>query len=179
MKKIRKTADHKEINLNWTPPENFHVTLVFLGDTDRNAIPEICRKIQTAVVAHNAFKIKIRDIGGFPVLNQARVLYLGVQRNQAILDLQGELETMLKPPEKREIDFVPHLTIARLRNPKSCRDLVSPFAHIDLGKQEVNEITLYSSELRGGLVFYDKIQSFTLQDAAAETAQQEFSPVST
>jgi 2'-5' RNA ligase len=165
MKKIRKTADHKEISLNWTPPENFHVTLVFLGDTDVEQIPEITEKIERAVQAHSAFKIKIRGIDGFPVLNQARVLYLGVQRNQAILDLQGELEHMLKEPDKREPNFVPHLTIARLRNPKSCRDLVSPFTHIDLGKQDVAEITLYSSELRGGVVYYDKIKSFGLAKA--------------
>ena len=162
MKKIRKTADHKEINLHWTPPQNFHVTLVFLGDTDESQIPEICRRIQTAVAAHPSFKVKIRGIDGFPVLNQARVLYLGVQCNQAILDLQGELENILKAPDKREPNFVPHLTVARLRNPKSCRDLVSPFTHIDLGKQDVSEISLYSSVLRQSQVIYEKIESFSL-----------------
>ena len=162
MKKIRKTADHKEIDLFWTLPENLHVTLVFLGATAEEKIPEITQKVADVVTRHAAFKLKIRGIDGFPQITQARVLFLGVQRSQAILDLQAELESSLKPPDLREAGYQPHLTIARLRNPKSCRDLVSPFTHIDLGKQDVSEIILFSSELRSGLVYYEKVQRFQL-----------------
>lgn len=164
VKKIKKTADHKETSLNWTLPENLHVTLVFLGDTPVSEIPELQSSIRKVAAKHSKFKLKIRGLDGFPTLTQARVLFLGVQRSQAILDLQAELETSLKPPEKQESDFIPHLTFARLRSPKSCRDLVSPFHHIDLGKQEVKTIFLYSSVLRGGLIYYEKLDSFPLGD---------------
>ncbi len=157
IRKIKKTADHKETNLNWTPKGNFHVTLLFLGDTDEENIPSLIANMQPIAEKHAAFKLKIRSIGGFPSLQQARVIYLGVQRSQNILDLQSALENALQVPEKFEPEFTPHLTLARLRSLKSCKDLVSPFEHIDLGKQNVGEIVLFSSNLHNGLVTYEKL----------------------
>lgn len=157
VKKIKKSADQKEIDIKWTPSRNFHVTLVFLGDTILDAIPTIEEKMQAVAKNHAPFKLKIRDISGFPTIAQARVIYLGVQRSQAILNLQSELENELINPDSVEHDYSPHLTIARLRNPKSCRDLLSPFEHIDLGKQDVSSIGLYTSTLSNGFPIYDRI----------------------
>ncbi len=165
IRKIKKTADHKETNLNWTPKDNFHVTLLFLGDTDDEKIPSLIANMQPIAEKHASFKLKIRGIGGFPSLQQARVIYLGVQRSQHILDLQAALEDALQAPEKFEPEFTPHLTLARLRSLKSCRDLVSPFEHIDLGKQNVSEIVLFSSNLHNGLVSYEKLAIVPLATA--------------
>jgi RNA 2',3'-cyclic 3'-phosphodiesterase len=166
-KKIRKTADQKEIYLRWTPPDNYHVTLVFLGDTPINDIPRIQETIEQVAKQHSRFQLKIRDISGFPTVQQARVLYLGVQRSQAILDLQTDLESALLPQDRAEHDYSPHLTIARLRNPKSCRDLLSPFAHIDLGKQEVGSVGLFQSKLANGFPIYDKLFQVDLNQSSA------------
>jgi 2'-5' RNA ligase len=160
VKKIRKTADHKETSLRWIPPENYHVTLVFLGNTPEEEIPEIERKMREVADRHTPFSLKIREFGAFPTLNQARVIYLGVQRSQAILNLQGDLETAFEKTEDRE--YSPHLTVARLRNPKSCRDLLSPFQKVDLGKQEVREIILFNSVMAGSFPVYKRIHTVDL-----------------
>ena len=166
IKKIKKTADKKETELNWTPPDNYHVTLVFLGQTEDSAIETIESKMQTVAARHAPFKLKLRGLDGFPSLMQSRVLYLGVQRSQHILNLQSDLEQVLQHSDLHEADFIPHLTIARLRNPKSCRDLVSPFVHIDLGKQDVCEIVLFSSQVNGNVVSYEKITQVALSGEA-------------
>lgn len=142
IRKIKKTDDHKETNLNWTPKDNFHVTLLFLGDTDDEKIPSLIANMQPIAEKHASFKLKIRGIGGFPSL-----------------------------PEKFEPEFTPHLTLARPRSLKSCRDLVSPFEHIDLGKQNVNEIVLFSSNLHNGLVSYEKLALVPLATALDLQAQ--------
>ncbi|MBC7743388.1 MAG: RNA 2',3'-cyclic phosphodiesterase [Bdellovibrionaceae bacterium] len=162
IKKIKKTADKKETDLSWTPPDNYHVTLVFLGQTEESEIASITEKMQAVAEKHAPFKLKLRGLDGFPSLMQARVLYLDVQRSQNILNLQGDLEQALQAVDRHEAGYVPHLTIARLRNPKSCRDLVSPFVHIDLGKQEVCEIVLFSSQMNGNFVSYEKIKQIQL-----------------
>jgi RNA 2',3'-cyclic 3'-phosphodiesterase len=166
-KKIRKTADQKEIFLKWTPPDNYHVTLVFLGNTPVNDIPRIQETIQQVAENHSSFQLKIRDISGFPTVQQARVLYLGVQRSQALLDLQTNLESTLLPLDKADHEYSPHLTIARLRNPKSCRDLLSPFAHIDLGKQEVDSVALFQTKLSNGFPTYEKLFRVELNQSSA------------
>lgn len=162
VKKIKKSADRKDVSLKWTPAANYHTTLVFLGDTNEEQIPTIEEKIKLVASRHKNFKLKIREISGFPTISQARVIYLSVQRSQAILDLQSDLEKEILPPEKVEPDYVPHLTIARLRNPKTIRDLISPFQHIDLGKQDVTSIRLFSSVLANGYPIYELISKFDL-----------------
>ncbi len=161
-KKIRKTADHKDISLKWTPPTNYHVTLVFLGNTPEEQIPQIEAKMKEVAQKHAPFSLKIRDIGAFPTLNQARVIYIGVQRSQAILDLQTDLEQALLPNAEPDHEYRPHLTLARLRNPKSCRDLLSPFEHVDLGKQSVMSICLFNSVLSHGYPIYERISEVEL-----------------
>lgn len=160
--KIQKNADKKETSLRWTPPENYHVTLVFLGETVAEEIPLIEEKMQGVAARHAPFHLKIRNISAFPMVTQARVLYVGVQRSQNILDLQSDLEGELLAPEKVEADYTPHLTLARLRNPKSCRDLLSPFEHVDLGKQQVSSIVLFNSVLTNGSPVYEPLARFEL-----------------
>jgi 2'-5' RNA ligase len=162
VKKIKKTADHKETSLRWIPTTNYHVTLVFLGNTHNEDIPQIETTMAEVASRHSPFNIKIRDISAFPTLTQARVIYLGVQRSQNLLDLQSDLESALLPPEKSERDYSPHLTLARLRNPKSCRDLLSPFSHVDLGKQRVSSILLFNSVLANGYPVYERLSQFEL-----------------
>lgn len=162
VKKIKKTADRKEVGLKWTLPENYHVTLVFLGSTNEDAIPEIQAKMKAVASRHSPFSLKVRGLSGFPAVHQARVLYLGVQRSQAILDLQSDLEIQFKDPTSFEPDYTPHLTIARLRNPKNCHDLLSPFEKVDLGKQQVTEIVLFNSVLAGNFPVYEKLAQVPL-----------------
>ncbi|MGZ5280500.1 MAG: RNA 2',3'-cyclic phosphodiesterase [Pseudobdellovibrionaceae bacterium] len=173
IKKIRKNADRKEVSLKWTPETNYHVTLVFLGNTAEEEIPQLEEKIKWVAQRHGHFTLKIRNISGFPTLNQARVIYFGVQRSQAILDLQSDLENEILPPEKVEHEYSPHLTLARLRNPKSCRDLLSPFEHVDLGKQEVTSLILFNSILSHGYPVYERIAEFELNPNAIQNPNLE------
>ena len=162
VKKIKKTADQKEISLKWTPAMNYHITLVFLGNTPLENIPLIEEKMQLVAERHHPFSLKIRHISGFPTLNQSRVIYFDVQRSQSILDLQSDLERELLPADKVEADYTPHLTLARLRNPKSCRDLLSPFEHVDLGKQDVSSIHLFNSVISHDTPVYERLSQVEL-----------------
>lgn len=168
MKKLRKTADRKDLTVKWTPKDNLHVTLVFLGDTEPEALLGIEAALARVAERRAGFAVKIRNVGAFPTIEQARVLWLGVQRSQALLDLQSDLEKELGFPPSE--DYVPHLTIARLRNPKGCRDLLSPFAHADFGRQEVREIVLYESLQIGAFPVYRPVVKYELRGAAVEAS---------
>jgi len=166
MKKLRKTADKKELDPKWTPKENLHVTLVFLGNTETEARPRIEEALARVAERRAAFALKIRNVGAFPSIEQARVLWLGVQKSQALLDLQSDLEAELGLAMSE--DYMPHMTIARLRNPKGCRDLLSPFAHADFGRQEVREVILYQSIQAGAFPVYKPLHRFELRGQACE-----------
>jgi 2'-5' RNA ligase len=157
MRKLRKTADQKEMSVKWTPPDHFHVTLVFLGNTPEGEIPRLTDALARVASRHRPFELKIRSVGAFPAVEHARALWLGVQRSQALLDLQSDLENELGKSSEETHEFTPHLTFGRLRSPKSCRDLLSPFQHADFGRQQVSEIVLYESLQAGNFPVYKPV----------------------
>ena len=169
LKKLRKTADRKEIDVRWTSTSSAHVTLAFIGDTPVSRIADVEAKLQSVSARHAAFPLKIRKVGGFPSIEHARVLWLGVQKSQRLLRLQADLADELQPPTNSEHDdYAPHLSFGRLRNPRSCRDLLSPFHHADFGRQPVREILLFESVQSGTVTVHRVLSRASLQGDAAE-----------
>ncbi|WP_413295075.1 RNA 2',3'-cyclic phosphodiesterase [Bdellovibrio sp. HCB185ZH] len=160
-KKLKINADQKELVIKWVPPENFHITVSFLGETPEDSIPALSQALQDACEQTKPFDLKIDDISAFSSEHDARTLWLGVQNKKALGEFKDRLDEILKERnlltfiDKR--DFTPHLTIARLRNPKSVKDMISPFKRKSFGKIHVREIVLYESKLAGAFPVYKPI----------------------
>lgn len=155
LKKLKKSFDQKEINIKWSPLQNMHITLNFLGETPVENIQVISEKLQNIAQKISTFNLKIHDLGAFDHFQQARTVFVNVQRSQALLDLQSEVEQSLGLIEQRE--YYPHLTLGRLRNPNSIESAVSPFKKIDLGKGEITSIFLMQSQLQGHFPVYSDL----------------------
>lgn len=161
MKKLKRLGDEKELQIKWSPAENYHVTLVFLGGTPVSVLPALQEKIAAVVAKHSSFSLKLDGISAFPELEKGRVVYLDVQRSQKILDLQGDLEAALGRPDER--GFSPHLTLGRLRNTANCRDFLSPVRNANLGKKMVTSVSLFESIQTGPFSIYKVLQKFDLK----------------
>ena len=174
LKKLKINADKKEMNMKWVPPTNFHITISFIGDTDVNEIPKIQAALEDTCKVFNPFDLKIEDMGAFSSEHDARVIWLGVQNKRYLNELKHELDRNLAERgvtmamELRE--FVPHLTIGRLRNPKSVKDMISPFKRKSFGKLHVNEVVLYESHLHGNFPVYTPIFRCALTEQEEELA---------
>ncbi|XGC80165.1 RNA 2',3'-cyclic phosphodiesterase [Bdellovibrio bacteriovorus] len=157
-KKIKINADRREIDVKWVPIDNFHVTVTFFGDTPEQNIPRIEEVLNQVCANFAPFDLKIDDVGAFSNEHDARVLWLGVQKKRRFQELKEELENTFFDAEllkqKEERDFSPHLTFGRLRNPRSVKDMISPFKRKSFGKIHVNEIVLYESKLQGHYPVY-------------------------
>lgn len=167
IKKLRITADQRHIDIRWTPTENFHVTLVFLGGTQEDKIPEVEGVMQEVASQHPPFSLKISDVGAFPDEFRSRVLWFGVQNSKALRALQGELSQKFQdkkyPMESRE--YSPHLTIGRLRNPHKTKDLTSPFVRKKIAKILIQNIVLYESVGSAPFPVYKALKTFSLTGA--------------
>jgi 2'-5' RNA ligase len=151
MKKLKINFSQREIDVQWVPSDNWHITLHFLGETAAGKISEIEQHLAEICRQSPVFKLKISNFGAFPDPHEARVVWAGVQRSQALLDLQSAVEASLAPmgfaPEDR--DYWPHLTVGRLKNHKNVVDALSPVVRKSLGSLEVKEVRLYESQLVG------------------------------
>jgi len=144
----------------WAKQNNIHLTSVFLGDTDYNQIPEIISLLNR--LQDDAFEVSFSEIGGFPSQNKAHTLYLGFKENLALYYLQEKIKKRLEKLDIRidDKEFVPHLTIARLKRPKDLEKL--KLSVVNLGKFSVKEFILYESELNSDGQKHTPIKKFYL-----------------
>lgn len=153
----------KEIEHRWVPVENYHCTLNFLGETNPELVPELKTLLETVAGRHRPFDLKIHETHAFPETNAGRVIYVGVQNTKELRALQedclNELRTKFHPEER---PYVPHLTIARLRNPRNLLDILSPVKNQNFGTLHVPELILYESVSGGAFPVYKPIEKFPL-----------------
>ncbi|WDR01727.1 RNA 2',3'-cyclic phosphodiesterase [Devosia algicola] len=99
----------------WLDPENYHITLRFIGDVDNGTANEVADGLDR-LTNSAAFSIKLNHLGAFGG-DKPRALYAGMEGNEALLRLQAAQERVLQriglAPEGRK--FVPHIALARLR----------------------------------------------------------------
>ncbi|MDR3515133.1 MAG: RNA 2',3'-cyclic phosphodiesterase [Azospirillaceae bacterium] len=106
---------------SWTPPDNFHLTLRFVGDVDQGVAAEIDTALTTVEAPGWVFWLE--GVGHFGNGAKPRVLWAGVRPNPALDHLHLKIESALVrvglAPEARR--YAPHITLARLHNPDADR----------------------------------------------------------
>lgn len=100
----------------WTHPDDYHITLQFLGDTDKEDIPAIIKALKEVGRECMPFQLSLEDFGTFGVPASPRVLWAGVSGElEKLHQLQQAVVSATLPlgytAEKR--DYKPHLTLAR------------------------------------------------------------------
>jgi 2'-5' RNA ligase len=102
----------------WVSPEGIHLTLKFLGNIPFKQVTEISKAIEGAAQGISPFHLEISGLGAFPSLKQPRVLWVGIGGEiDKLSRLQQNIDASLAPFgfAKEERSFVPHLTLARIR----------------------------------------------------------------
>ena len=140
-------------DLTWVRDSAMHLTLKFLGDVPDAHLMDVCRITEQVCGRHDRFDLAVEGLGHFGGAS-ARVLWVGTGKGTAeLLDLQKDLEDQLDeagwPREGR--GFSAHLTLARIKNPKTGYALVQatkPHEAVRLGTTSVDCLVVYESQLR-------------------------------
>ena len=155
--KMKRTLRDREREVRWVRPDLWHVTLAFLGNLAierHEELKALLSEWQPAGAAE--LNLRLSGVGGYPVEDAARVLWVGVAENQKFLDFQAELTTFLRD-RAFELDskpFHPHMTLARFRNAQSVSDLVELGGRKRFGDYKIRELILFESVLEGNILKY-------------------------
>lgn len=148
-----KTGLQKTINVlkgqtisgNFTRPENLHLTLVFIGES--NELDAIIKVIDRA--APPIFELKVGGFGRFGSL-----YWVGIEKNPALMNLVHHLKYGLRDSgfNIEERAFKPHITIAR-------EVRANGQLHVDVPKMRmtVGRISLMKSERLAGKITYSEV----------------------
>jgi 2'-5' RNA ligase len=102
----------------WIDPENYHLTLRFIGDIDDRLAHEIADML--GGVRRAAFELRMEGLTSFGG-RKPRAVVATAAPTPALLELQAEQERLMQrvglEPEGRK--FTPHVTLARLRDTSS------------------------------------------------------------
>ena len=139
--------------ITWVKPQNMHLTLKFLGDTDESLLENISEKLRQLALSFNQFEIKVKGVGAFPNLRRAKVFWVGTETDSStLIELAKEIDQQMSEfgydREKRR--FSAHLTMGRVRDNKGIEPLIKKLQKEELfnpGKFVVKEILFIKSEL--------------------------------
>lgn len=138
--------------VSWTPVEQMHLTVKFLGESPDHQVPQVCEALQAIAANVEPFECVLQHFGCFPPRGKARVLWAGMECPPALAVLNEACEqTYADMGFKREQRrYHPHMTIARIKTDpgNELRDRIADLSAPAVPVQYVEQVTLFQSTLR-------------------------------
>ncbi|MEQ9258190.1 MAG: RNA 2',3'-cyclic phosphodiesterase [Roseovarius sp.] len=148
-------------------PENWHVTLAFLGDQPVEAL-EALHELLAAIVAE-PFEMRLR---GVDIFGGARpsILFAGVEPSEPLIRLRKKVRAAVRAsgielPRER---FRPHVTLARfgrrhtMLETQRIAGVLEAWGDLDAGREQVEGFALYRSQLGEGGPLYEALAEYPL-----------------
>lgn len=99
----------------WVHPEDYHITLEFLGFAKQEQLHACSEGIEAAIGDMNSFRLHIKGLDIFGQASMPRVFWAAVQYEEKLMQLQQKVHDECTKA-KLELDqrkYHPHLTLAR------------------------------------------------------------------
>ncbi len=133
----------------WVPPENYHLTLRFIGEVENWRAQEVDDAL--ANIRARPFELALTGAGLFEKAGRVQSIYISAARNESLGFLACKIETALQriglQPERKK--FTPHVTLARTDKaaPEKLISWVQAHNLFRAAPLMVEHFTLFSSQL--------------------------------
>lgn len=159
--------------IKWIGPDGLHLTMKFLGEIGEDRVPAVVEVLRGVAAETPALALMVQGLGGFPSLQAARVVWIGVSgpdRSMASLRrLHALLEAALEGRgfSRESRPFAPHVTLGRAR--PGCQPAFGPDVRgpggdhaVAIGGFEARELLLIKSDLRPTGAVYTRVSAVPL-----------------
>lgn len=145
-------------NINWTRPENLHITTCFIGETEKNDVDIVIKKLTNISDITPNFELNFRNIQLAPPKKKPYMIWANYTSNDIYTDLCDKLYLELINLTKKT--HYPHVTLARF---KGFLRLNGNQFRNNFPSIEVSHIGLWKSELTKSGPTYEKLEDFSLK----------------
>ena len=168
LRNVQEELKDKSNKPSWAKPENIHLTLKFLGDTETGKIESMVNILEGIAGKSFSFEISVKGVGTFPAAGNPRVIWVGIEENKDMLQLYNNIEEGLATLgfEKERRDFKPHLTLGRIKFLNDRAGLkrgLEKVAGLNLARFAVAGFALFKSTLTPEGAIHTKLKEYTLQ----------------
>jgi RNA 2',3'-cyclic 3'-phosphodiesterase len=138
--------------IRWVSRTNYHLTLRFLGNqTPVSQLETLAADFAVIVGETQPFSLSVQGIGGFPSLMRPRVIWAGLH-SDGLIKLAADVRAAVSRAGFGDEDhpYTPHLTIARVRDPKGMsefRSVLQSAGELEFGVSMISSMALYRSVL--------------------------------
>ncbi len=135
----------------WIDPENYHLTLRFIGDVDADVANEVASILTR--IERKSFELRLEGLSAFGG-RKPRAIVANAANTPALMELQAEHDRLIQrvglEPEGRK--YTPHVTLARTRDSSSWEvaDYLAERAAFRSMSFTVSRFVLYSSRASVG-----------------------------
>jgi 2'-5' RNA ligase len=141
-------------DVRWVRPEAMHVTLKFLGDTERELVPRVAAALR-ATPRPGPLVLRLEGLGWFPKRGRPRVYWAGLAgARERVASLAAAIDDVLAPlgfPREQRA-FAAHVTLGRVKGPRGLATLsracTAESGTLDVELPAIDAFTLFESELR-------------------------------
>ena len=168
LRNVQEELKDKSNKLSWAKPENIHLTLKFLGDTETGKIDSMVNILEGIAGKSFGFEISVKGVGTFPAAGNPRVIWVGIEENKDMLQLYNNIEEGLATLgfEKERRDFKPHLTLGRIKFLNDRAGLkrgLEKVAGLNLARFAVAGFALFKSTLTPEGAIHTRVKEYILQ----------------
>lgn len=165
--KLQEELKKSNADVKWVEPQNMHLTLKFLGETEENKIEKIKEILNKIASETSPFEITFSKLGAFPKFSSPRVIWIGINEGKKDLEnLANKIEkslTHLGFSEEKRL-YSAHLTLGRIKSGKNKEKLIKIIeeknSFYSLQKLSVQKIVLIQSNLTPSGPIYTKLAEF-------------------
>jgi 2'-5' RNA ligase len=171
LSRIQQALQSPQFAVRWSPVNKMHLTLAFLGDTERSAQAPLRAQLQQSLATVQQFPLQLAPLGCFPNSRRPSVVWAGVNDlEQGLIPLHQIIVQTLRALEL-PFDAKPfraHLTLGRTKRDAS----PAQQAHIGQTIQQspspepitwvADQVRLYSSDLQPSGALYKVIDQWDL-----------------
>ena len=170
IQEVQKQLKMQNADVGWVEPENFHYNLKFFGYATESEIKKVEAAVKRVVAGHHPFKLEIEGTGTFPTPTAPRVIWLGTKKGTAEItalanDLDKEFSKEGFKSETRP--FTAHLTLGRVKSTQNKQELIEKVKDLKamkIGEFNIEEITLFQSQLQREGPVYTELMKFRLKE---------------